>query len=69
VKRMINTLGLRQFTSVANAANTLNLVLFARMGPLRTLLSPAAGMYLGVAFAAIGARKRDAVESLVMKCG
>ena len=66
---MINTLGLRRFTSFANAANTLNLACFARMGPLRALLSPTAGMYLGVVFMAFGARKRDAVESLVMKSG
>jgi hypothetical protein len=69
VKRMIVRLGMRRFTTVANFANVCNLLLFARVGPLRRLLSPDAGMFLGVLFAAFGARKRDAVESLVMSHG
>ena len=58
VKKMINTLGLRAFTTFSNACNGLAMFAFSN-----------SWMWLGLMLAAPGARKRDAVEAIIMKRG
>lgn len=69
VKPMLQTLGLRRFTTFSNTCNFLQNVSFGCMPPFSWLLGSTACVCLGMAFSAPGGRKRDAAESLIMKLG
>lgn len=69
VKRMIGALGLRSFTTMSNVCNIVSMTLYANCPPFSYLMSADSSMWLGLLFAIPGARKRDAVEALVMKIG
>jgi len=69
VKSLLNRLGLRGFTTFCNSCNCLNWLAFAYAPPFNSFLSPSGAMYLGLAFGIPGGRKRDGVESLIMKVG
>merc|ERR1712113_871507 len=59
---------MRMFTTFSNACNALYFCAFARVPPFN-LFSAAAAMVIGVIVGIPGGRKRDAIESLIMKLG
>jgi hypothetical protein len=69
VKAMINRLGLLNFTTVSNMSNALSMLSYSYIPPFSTVLSSSAAMWLGLVFAIPGARKRDAVEALIIQRG
>lgn len=66
---MMARLGPKLFTSVCNLCNAASMFCYSHVPPLNLLMSPGFGMWLGLVFSIPGARKRDAVEALVMKTG
>lgn len=61
VKVMMKKFGLFHFTTVSNVANSISHLCYYPVNPQL--------MYLGLLFGMAGGRKRDAIESMVMKVG
>eukprot|EP00912_Choanoflagellata_sp_UC4_P001381 UC4_evm2s856 len=68
-KTMMKAFGPKLFTSVSNICNAVSLFCYSQVFPLNLFLGSTAGMVLGLLFSLPGARKRDAIEALVMKHG
>eukprot|EP00041_Stephanoeca_diplocostata_P014775 m.278994 g.278994 ORF g.278994 m.278994 type:complete len:447 (+) comp19795_c0_seq1:198-1538(+) len=69
VKRLINALGLRNFTVMSNTVNALAMLCYACPAPFNRLLDNSMAMWIGLMISGPGARKRDAVEAMIMKRG
>mmetsp|Transcript_19025 Transcript_19025/g.59815 ORF Transcript_19025/g.59815 Transcript_19025/m.59815 type:complete len:455 (-) Transcript_19025:257-1621(-) len=67
-KPMLNAMGMRRFTFFNNLFNSLSLSCYGGLMPF-ALLGVWVRMNMGVFFAAPAARKRDAVEALIMQIG
>mgnify|MGYP003327917121 CR=1 FL=1 len=67
VKKSLSTFGIRGHTTVSNLCNATQWLMWG--APHLFRLSPDTAMYVGLLLTIPGGRKRDAVESLVVKIG
>jgi len=68
VKPLMNALGMRNFTYFSNFCNVLCNTAYCNVPPF-SFFGTTAAMSMGIVLSAPGGRKRDAVESLIMKIG
>jgi len=67
-KPMIQAMGMRTMTTFSNACNMMSLLAAAMVPPFH-MFGPTVAMTLGQIIGIPGGRKRDAIESLIMKIG